>query len=125
MLNTGVGAVYGQVNVEPIRVSTSQSMSPEGSLEAMLDVLAVDYIPSLGTVISEREAITLDGIEANISFVQSDSAVTKTKALIVVRANEAYATANGDVQFMLVSFVIPDETGPEVIDTLIGSWRWN
>ena len=122
---TGVGAVWDQVLVEPVRVETTNTMAPDGELDTLVDYLETNYFPDLGAVISLREPVTLDGLEANLTRIDSPAESTVTKATIVVKAEQPYETANGPVQFFLITFVIDDERGDEIIDALVDSWRWN
>ena len=122
--NTGVGAILGSVNVEPISVTTSAELAPDGTLDSMVDALSQEYIPALGEVINLRENVTLDGVEANLTRVTSPAELTKTKALLTVFAPDTYDTGYGDAQLFLISFVIPEDNGDEIIAALIGSWRW-
>ena len=122
--NTGVGAILGSVNVEPVSVTTSDELAPDGTLDSMVDALSQEYIPALGEVISLRESVTLDGVDANLTRVTSDAERTKTKALLTVFAPDTFDTVNGAVQFFVISFVIPEDNGDEIIDALIDRWRW-
>ncbi|MEV8252996.1 DUF4190 domain-containing protein [Rhodoglobus sp. NPDC076762] len=122
--NTGVGAVWGSVSVEPVSTATSDLRASPDDLDGIVDSLAEDYIPQLGQLISLTEAATLDGQPANITRVQSDAEQTQTKALIVAFAPESYATSSGDVQLMLISVVTPFDNGDALIDSIVESWRW-
>lgn len=122
---TGVGAIWDQVLVEPIRVDSTDTWVPDGELDSMVDYLESNYFPQLGEVITLRESVTLDGEEANLTRLNSDAESTVTKATLVVKSPEPYSTANGDVQFFLITFVIDDERGDEIIDALVDSWRWH
>lgn len=121
---TGVGAIWDQVLVEPVRVESTDAWVPDGELDSMVDYLEENYFPQLGDVISLREPVTLDGREANLTRLESTAESTVTKATLVVKSPEPYNTANGDVQFFLVTFVIDDERGEKIIDALVDSWRW-
>lgn len=48
----------------------------------------------------------------------------EAKALLTVFAPDTFDTVNGAVQFVVISFVIPEDNGDEIIDALIGSWSW-
>lgn len=122
--NTGVGGIWGSVNVEPVRLSSSDEWAPDGDLDAAIEELSKEYIPALGEVISLREWVELDGVEANLTRVRSAAETTETKALIVGFAPESYPTSRGDVRFFVISVVIPDDSGEEVLDTILDSWRW-
>lgn len=121
---TGVGAVWDQVLVEPVRVTTSDTMAPDGDVDTMVDYLETNYFPDLGEIISLREPVTLDGQVGNITYLDSSAETTVTKATIVVKSPEPYDTANGPVQFFLVTFVIDDDRGDEIIDAAVSSWSW-
>jgi len=121
---TGVGAVWDQVLVEPVRVTTSDTMAPDGEVDTMVDYLETNYFPDLGEIISLREPVTLDGQVGNITYLDSSAETTVTKATIVVKSPEPYDTANGPVQFFLVTFVIDDDRGDEIIDAAVSSWSW-
>jgi len=123
--NTGVGAVWGSVNVEPIRAATSDEHSPDGSVDGMVDWMSTDYIPAFGEVISLREQVTLDGAEGNLTRVSSDQELTQTKALIIVKAPSEYQVNGEPAQFFLVTFVTPYDNGEELIQTAVDSWSWN
>lgn len=122
--NTGVGAIWGSVNVEAVDVVTGEDISIDGTLDTLIDELNRDFIPSFGEVISLREPVTLDGAEANITRVTSEAATTETKALIVGFSPEIYPTAADDVNLFVISVVIPDGSGDAVIAALVDSWRW-
>lgn len=121
---TGVGAVWDQVLVEPVRVTTSDTMAPDGEVDTMVDYLETNYFPDLGEIISLREPVTLDGQVGNMTYLDSSAETTVTKATIVVKSPEPYDTANGPVQFFLVTFVIDDDRGDEIIDAAVSSWSW-
>lgn len=121
---TGVGAIWDQVLVEPVRVETSDTMAPDGELDTMVAYLETNYFPQLGEVISLTEPYELDGQPANLTRFDSPSETTVTKATLVVKSPEPYETANGPVQFFLITFVIDDERGDEIIDALVDSFTW-
>ena len=125
IIYTGVGDIWDQVLVEPIRVVTSDTYAPDGELDTFVDYLDANYFPDLGEVISLHEEVTLDGVEANLTRIDSPAETTVTKATIAVKAEQPYETANGPVQFFLITFVIDDERGDEIIDALVDSWEWN
>ena len=122
---TGVGAVWDQVLVEPIRVESTNTWVPDGELDTMVDYLEANYFPQLGEIITLRETMTLDGVEANLTRIDSPAESTVTKATLVVKSEQPYETANGPVQFFLITFVIDDERGDLIIDALVDSWQWN
>ena len=121
---TGVGAVYGQVSVEPVSVTSSTEWVPSGDIDDMVDYLAKDYIPTLGTVITLKESVTLDGQPANITRVKSDAEFTKTKAMIVAYGPDSYNTSTGAVQLFVIVVVTPYDNGDAVIDAIVSSWKW-
>jgi hypothetical protein len=130
VLSTGVGAIYGSVEVEPIRVETSDGMAPADTVDAMVQAMSIDFLPSMGTVESLNEPVTLDGTEANVTRIASDAEFTEMKAVITARAPDAYQSANGPVQYFVISVVLPDEAGVEydnedVLAKLISTWTWN
>ena len=124
MTVTGVGEILGTVTIEPIHTSTSTGWGTDGSIDGIVDYLNQSYIPQLGTVISLKEPVTLDGTPANLTRVQSTKALTKTKALLVTQAASPYSTSTGDVQVFSISFVIPQDNGDAIIQELAKSWTW-
>jgi len=122
--NTGVGAILGSVNVEPIRSATTDERSPDGSLDGIVEWMSTDYIPAFGELISLREPVVLDGAEGNLTRVTSDQELTETKALVVVKAPSEYQVNGEPAQFFLITFVTPYDNGEELIQTAIDSWRW-
>ncbi|GAA3883783.1 hypothetical protein GCM10022381_27460 [Leifsonia kafniensis] len=130
VLSTGVGAIFGTVGVEPIRVQTSDAMTPADTVDEMVQALSLDYLPAMGTVESLLEPITLDGVAANLTRIDSDAEFTELKAVITARAPAAYQTANGPVQYFVISVVLPDEVGQtdadeeRILSELISTWTW-
>lgn len=124
ILNTGFGAIWGTVFVEPIRVSVSETWSSDGTIDGVVDYLNTEFFPGGGKVQTLRNPIALDGSEANLTLVDSDSQVTVTKAHIVSYAPQAYPTESGDVQLFVISIVVPDHTGDELIEAMLETWRW-
>jgi hypothetical protein len=122
--NTGVGAILGSVNVEAISTVSSAGFAPDGTLEGMMGYLDAEFIPAMGTVIGQPENLTIDGTPATLTRITSTVAETKTKALIVLRAPDAYQTADKDAQFFLLSVVTPEDNGDAIIDAAISSWTW-
>lgn len=122
--NTGVGTILGGVTVQAIGTEGTAAMVPDGSLETMMSYLETEYIPLLGTVIGQPEDLTVDGTPAVLTRVTSDVAATKTKALLVLRAPDAYQAAGAEVQFFLIAFVSPEDNGDAIIDAAISSWTW-
>jgi len=120
--NTGVGTIWGTVTVEPIRVETSDDWA-DGTLDGTMEYLNADFIPSLGTVISE-ERYEIGGQEASITVVDSTEEETTHKAAVVAFGPEAYPTANGEVQLMVISFTTVEDDGEEILATLLETWEW-
>ena len=86
--------------------------------------LDAEFIPAMGTVIGQAESVTIDGTPAVLTRVTSDVAATKTKALLVLKAPDAYQVPDKDVQFFLLSVVTPEDNGDAIIDAAISSWTW-
>ncbi len=124
IVNTGVGTILGQVSVEPIRLATSETWAATGNLDGVVDYIAVDYLPQMGEVISLREPVMLEDSAANISRVDSNAVLTKTKAIIVGFAPHSYDTSQGPVQLFVISIVTPYDNGDELIDAVVDSWEW-
>lgn len=122
--NTGVGAILGSVTVEAISTVSSAEFAPDGTLEAMMGYLDAEFIPAMGAVIGQPDTLAIDGTPAVLTRVTSTVAETKTKALLVLRAPDAYQTIDKDVQFFLLSFVTPEDNGDAIIDAAISSWTW-
>jgi len=120
--NTGVGAIWGTVTVEPIRVATSDEWS-DGTLDGTMEYLNGEFIPSLGTVITDERG-TLGGQEANITVVDSTQLETTHKAAIVAYGPNAYTTESGDVQLMVISFTTVEDDGEEILQQLLDTWEW-
>jgi len=120
--NTGVGAIWGTVTVEPIRVSTSDAWS-DGTLDGTMEFLNADFIPSLGTVISDERG-ELGGQEANITVVDSTEEETTHKAAVVAYGPTAYPTENGEVQVVVISFTTVEDDGEEILQQLLDTWEW-
>jgi len=120
--NTGVGAIWGTVTVEPIRVETSDTWS-DGTLDGTMEYLNGEFIPSLGTVISDERG-DLGGQEANITVVDSTEEETTHKAAIVAYGPKAYPTENGDVQVVVISFTTVEDDGEEILQQLLDTWEW-
>jgi hypothetical protein len=122
---TGFGSIWDQVLVEPILTEQSSTWASDGKVRTLVAYLETAYFPQLGEIISLEEPFTLDGVPANLTRFDSAAAHTQTKATLVVKAPSPYRTPNGDVQFFLITFVVVDERGDEIIDALVDSWRWN
>ena len=120
--NTGVGAIWGTVTVEPIRLETSDEWS-DGDLDGTMEYLNGEFIPSLGTVVSDNR-VDLGGQEANLTIVDSTEEETTFKAALVAYGPSTYPTANGDVQLMVISFTTVEDDGEEILDALLDSWEW-
>jgi len=130
VLNTGVGAIFGTIEVEPIRVEISDAMAPDDTLESMVQSMSLDYLPAMGTIESLIEPITLDGVSANLTRIESDAEFTDLKAVITARAPDFYQGANGPVRYFVISVVLPDEAGEtvdeeQILAELISTWTWN
>ncbi|TFD71537.1 hypothetical protein [Cryobacterium gelidum] len=122
--NTGVGSILGSVLVEPVPVASTDAWAPSGRLDDMVDFLNRSYFPDAGEVTSLREAVSLDGVEANLTRLTSTAEKTQTKAFLTVFAPERYQSAGEPVRFFVISFVIPDDNGEEIIAAAADSWRW-
>ena len=123
---SGVGAIQGQIGVEPVRVSTAESLSPGTNITAMVDALADTYfVEQAGVVDSLHEEITLDGVPANLTRMTSDSETTRTKAFITAYAPAPYDIAGEPAQLFVISLVTPYSNGEEQIQQVLDSWRWN
>ncbi|WP_105035407.1 DUF4190 domain-containing protein [Cryobacterium aureum] len=121
---TGVGSILGSVLVEPVAVASTDEWVPGGSLNDMVEFLNQSYFPQAGEVTSLKEAVTLDGVDANLTRMISTAENTRTKAFLTVFAPDIYQSAGEPVQFFLISFVIPEDNGEEIIAAAIDSWRW-
>ncbi|MFC5928022.1 hypothetical protein D6T64_04830 [Cryobacterium melibiosiphilum] len=123
--NTGFGSVLGSVEVNSILVESSDEAAPDRTIDSIVDALNVEHIPTLGTVSSLKESVTLDGMPANITRVISSVETTKTKVMITSYAPEPYQTDAGPVQLFLIYLVIPEDNGEEILATVLDSWRWH
>lgn len=121
---TGVGAIYGRVNVEPVRVSTSDAWGVGGDLDGAIDALADSYFAENGTIISLHEPTDLDGVPANITRVEGDFDATQTKAFITAFAPEPFSPGADTVQFFVIAIVTPYDNGEELIEQVVSTWRW-
>jgi len=125
MINkTGVGSILGSVLVEPVLVSQSDQWAPSGTLDDMVEFLNQSYFPAAGQVTSLKEAVSLDGAEANLTRMTSYAENTKTKAFLTVFAPDSYQANGQPVRFFVISFVIPEDNGEAIIAAAIDSWRW-
>ena len=122
--NTGVGSILGSVLVEPVPVASTDAWAPSGRLDDMVEFLNQSYFPDAGEVTSLREAVSLDGVEANLTRLTSTAEKTQTKAFLTVFAPDSYQSAGEPVRFFVISFVIPDDNGEEIIAAAVDSWRW-
>ena len=122
--NTGVGSILGSVLVEPVPVASTDEWAPSGRLDDMVEFLNQSYFPDAGEVTSLREAVSLDGVEANLTRLTSTAEKTQTKAFLTVFAPNSYQSAGEPVRFFVISFVIPDHNGEEIIAAAVDSWRW-
>lgn len=121
---TGVGTVYGQVSVEPVRVSTSDAWGVGNDVARAADILANSYFAENGTVISLHEPTTLDGVPANITRVEGSIDETRTKAFITAFAPEPYTPGADAVQFFVIAVITPYDNGDELIDQVTSTWKW-
>lgn len=122
---TGVGAVYGQVSVEPVRVATSEAWGVGTDLGGAVDLLADSYFAENGSILSLHEATTLDGVPANITRVEGSFEETRTKAFITAFAPERFASGTDEVQFFVIAIVTPYDNGDELIEQVTGTWTWS
>lgn len=122
---TGVGAIYGQVSVEPVRVSTSDSWMVGTDVDGAVDAVADSYFAQNGEVLSLHEATTLDGVPANITRVEGNVEATQTKAFITGFAPEPFTPGTDTVQFFVIAVVTPYDNGDELIDQVIDTWQWS
>jgi hypothetical protein len=121
---TGVGAIYGRVKVEPVRVSTSDAWGVGSDLDGAVDALADSYFAENGTIISLHEPTDLDGVPANITRVEGDFDATQTKAFITAFAPEPFTPGADTVQFFVIAIVTPYDNGEELIEQVVSTWRW-
>ena len=122
---TGVGAIHGQVSVEPVRVSTSDSWMVGTDVGGAVDAVADSYFAHYGKVISLHEPITLDGVPANITRVEGSVDATQTKAFITVFAPEPFTPGTEAVQFFVIGIVTPYDNGDELIEQVVDTWQWS
>ncbi|RXR31907.1 hypothetical protein EQW78_15790 [Oerskovia turbata] len=122
---TGVGAIYGQVSVEPVRVSTSDSWMVGTDVDGAVDAVADSYFAQNGKVISLHEAATLDGVPANITRVEGSSSATQTKAFVSAFAPAPFTPGTETVQFFVIAIVTPYDNGDELIAQVIETWQWH
>ena len=123
-VNTGVGAIYGSVYVEPIRVETAKSWGTDGTVDGAVDYLETNYFPEFGIAESLRDPVQLDGEPANLSRFDSKVEETQTRAAIVAYSPAPYTTGSGDVQFFLVTVSTIEDNGDAIIDAVLDSWEW-
>lgn len=122
---TGVGSIMGQIGVEPVTSSYAASLSPGTDVDAMVDALKPVYFDDQGgTITSLHESITLDGVPANITRIDSDADHTQTKAFITAFAPAPYAVTDDPPQLFIISIVTPYSNGEEQIQQVIDSWKW-
>lgn len=122
---TGVGAIYGQVSVQPVRVATSEAWGVGTDLGGAVDLLADSYFAENGSILSLHEATTLDGLPANITRVEGSFEETRTKAFITAFAPERFASGTDEVQFFVIAIVTPYDNGDELIEQVTGTWTWS
>lgn len=124
ILATGSGAVYGQVGVEPIRVSTATQYAPGTDPVAIVDAIQDTYFAPQGEIETLHEAATLGGMPADITRIDSDADHTETKAFITAFAPAEY-TVNGEAaQLFIISIVTPYDNGDELIQQVLDTWEW-
>jgi hypothetical protein len=121
---TGAGTVYGQVSVEPVRVSTSEAWTVGTDVDGAVDAIADSYFAENGEIISLHEATTLDGAPANITRIEGGLDTTQTKAFITAFAPDPYTPGADAVQFFVIAVITPYDNGDELIDQVIRTWRW-
>lgn len=124
VIPTGVGAIYGQVSVEPIRQSTSNGFAEGTDPVAIVDAIKDSYFAPQGEIISLHEDATLGGMPADITRIDSDVEETQTKAFITVFAPQAYDLNGEPSQLFIISIVTPYENGDELIQQVLDSWEW-
>lgn len=121
---TGVGAVYGRVKVEPVRVSTSDAWGVGTDLGGAVDALADSYFAENGTIISLHEPTVLDGVPANITRVEGTFEETQTKAFITAFAPDPFTPGADAVQFFVIGIVTPYDNGDDLIEQVVSTWKW-
>jgi hypothetical protein len=120
--NTGVGSVLGSVMVTPDAMTITDSRTRNGSLDDVVEFLNETYFA--GEVSSPKEAVSLDGVDANLTRLISTDENIRTKAFLTVLAPKNYDVAGDPVKFFVISFIIPEDNGEEIIAAAIDSWRW-
>lgn len=121
---TGVGAIFGQVGVEPVRVSTAEGYAPGTDPVAVVDALEDSYFGAQGTVISLHEPAQLGGVAADITRVDSETPETQTKAFITAYAPSTYDIGGEEAQLFIISIVTPYGNGDELIQQVLDTWEW-
>ena len=120
--NMGVGSVLGSVMVTPDAMTSTGARTRNGSLDDVVEFMNETYY--VGEVTSAKEAVSLDGVDANLTRLISSDENTRTKAYLTVLAPKPYVFAGEPVKFFLISFIIPQENGEEIIAAAIAAWRW-
>ncbi|GAB3595942.1 DUF4190 domain-containing protein [Microbacterium tumbae] len=121
---TGVGAIFGQIGVEPIRVSTAEGYAPGTDPVAVVDALEESYFAPQGEIESLHEEATLGGVPADVTRIDSDAELTETKAFITAYAPAPYDVEGEQVQLFIISIVTPYENGDELIQQVLDTWQW-
>ncbi|WP_146069460.1 hypothetical protein [Cryobacterium sp. Y11] len=117
-----MGNVLGSVMVTPDALTITDSRTRNGSLDDVVEFLNETYFA--GEVTRPKEAVSLDGVDANLTRLISTDENIRTKAFLTVLAPKHYVVAGDPVKFFLISFVIPEDNGEEIIAAVIDSWRW-
>lgn len=121
---TGVGAIFGQIGVEPVRVSTAEGYAPGTDPEAVVDALEDSYFAPQGTILSLHESAQLGGVDADITRIDSDAPDTQTKAFITVYAPSTYDIGGEQAQLFIISIVTPYGNGDQLIQQVLDTWEW-
>ncbi|TFD50107.1 hypothetical protein E3T46_12310 [Cryobacterium sp. Hh11] len=121
---TGFGSVLGRVMVTPDAMMITDAGVRNGSLDDVVEFVIETYYPEAGEVTSPKEAVSLDGVDANLTRLNGTAENTRTRAFLTVLAPKAYQFAADPVKFFVISFVIPEDNGEEIIAAAIDSWRW-
>jgi hypothetical protein len=127
VLATGVGAVWGEVNIEAVRRDTFEAMAPTGTMAELLAYLEPNYFETYDQEIATlAEPTTLDGAEANITTITPDPETeTRTRVAISVIPPEGYRNDDGEIGFFLVTVWTSEDGGDDLVQQVIDSWRWS
>jgi len=125
-LPTGAGEVAGQIQVDPYSAANAEALAPGGDVDAVVDAIesTQQYFSQQGAIISLHEPVTLDGVPATVTRVDSTVADTKTKAFITVLVPEAYDVGGQQTTLFIISVTTPYDNGDEQIDQVVSSWEW-